>query len=116
MVLCGVICQVDLSGGPEYDELALSSAVSYPMEPHIDCFGVLVLDVVIVKTDGCLVVDLDRSSGLRVTEFFESRLHGVGLFRSEKSCPNLSLHCRAHYVLHYFDKCVNHAVAWREVR
>ena len=116
MVLCDVICQADLSWGPEYDELALSSAVSYPMEPHIDCFGVLVFDVIVGKTNSCLVVDLDRSSGLRVTEFFESRLHGAGLFCGEKSCPNLGYHCRAHYVLHYFYMCVNHAVAWREVK
>ena len=66
VMLCDIVGQVIFSGRPEHNELSLSGAIFDPMESHVDCLGVLVLDLFVREAYSSLVVNLDPCRWLRV--------------------------------------------------
>ena len=95
--------------------MALLVAVPDSVEPHIDSFGVAVFDIIVGKSDGGLVVNLEWRCRLGVADFFKGGLYGAGLLGGEEGCPNFCLHGGAHDILHDFYQSVDHAVGWGKV-
>ncbi len=66
-----VVSQVGFAGTPEETELLLCFATSEPVEPHIHCFCLLLLNVAVDDPYCSGVVCVHRSWGLRVAHFDE---------------------------------------------
>ena len=59
MMFCKAVSQFELDWCPANDELGLVDSVSYPVEMHVNCMGMLLFDGVISNAIGSGVVDKD---------------------------------------------------------
>ena len=85
MVLGKIIGTIIFAGSPIEEKLTLTDAIFNPKETHIHCLSTALLDGVGKNSDG-LVIDLDRSSGLRMSPFDQylandETLFAVGKYR-----------------------------------
>ena len=69
MVLGKIIDTIIFAGSPIEEKLTLTKAIFNQKEMHIHCFSTVLLDCAGKNTDGTLIIDLDRSSGLRMSHF-----------------------------------------------
>ena len=76
-MLCEVISLVRFSFSPVYYELPLSHPVSNPVEPHVDCFGAPLFDVIVRNACCSAVVGDDGRGRLWVAKFLEGNADGT---------------------------------------
>jgi len=58
MMLCKVVCQIFSAFLPVDPEVALADTIAYPVESHVDCFGLSLFNAVIDNTLHDFVVSL----------------------------------------------------------
>ena len=66
-----VVPKVGASGAPVNLELTLTSAISVPVEAHVNCLRPFLLHVIVCKSHHCGVIYLHGGGELGVSEFFE---------------------------------------------
>ena len=71
MVFGVVVPEVGASRGPVNLELTLTSAISDPVEAHVNWLWTFLLDDILCKYHCCGVIYLHGGGGLRMSEFFE---------------------------------------------
>ena len=84
MVLGKIIGTIIFAGSPIEEKLTWTDAIFNPKETHIHCFSTALLDGVGKNSDGTLVIDLDRSSGPRMSHFDQCLANGETLFAVDK--------------------------------
>jgi hypothetical protein len=86
-----VVCKIFAGSVPTELELFLGFAIAKPVIAHVDCAGAALFDGVVDETNGSSVVKCDWCGGLRVTEFFEGRSDGNGLFAINEGGSNFGV-------------------------
>ena len=71
-VLGEIIIKVFIAGLPMNKEVTLFHMVSYSVEHHIYCIGIILLDIVICNAGSTLIVYLYGSGRLRMTKLIQS--------------------------------------------
>ena len=75
-----IIGTIIFAGSPIEEKLTLTDAIFNPKETHIHCLSTALLDGIGENSDGTLVIDLDRSSGLRMSHLDQCLANGETLF------------------------------------
>ena len=65
-------------------KLVLVNAIAYPVEAHVYGFGALLFDVVVCNPCCRGVIHLNRSGGLRMSQFFQCCSEDDGFFHVGK--------------------------------
>ena len=90
MMLGEVVSPIVTSFLPVDNEMALTNAISNPVEVHVDGLRAELLDCVIGDACCCVIVSLDRGGRLWVAQFNEACADGACFFtileESSKFC------------------------------
>ena len=74
MVFGVVVSEVGASRVPVNIEMALADDIPDPVEAHVNCLRLFLLDGVVCKPHCCGVIDLHGSGGLGMSEFLKCRV------------------------------------------
>lgn len=115
MMLGEIIGEVVLTLRPGDYEVALSNAITDPVEMHVHGLGALLLDSVIGKAGSCIVVSLNWCRSLLEAEFLQSSTDGDSIFAVVEDACELVFGCAGHNLFQNVRRIENGAIVWRRL-
>jgi hypothetical protein len=95
-----VIGKVGFARLPMDAEVALADTVAYPIEAHVDSFGLALIDGIVDDAMGAGVIDLNGCWRLRPVHFLEGGAKRAGVLGVMEACADFGFSCGIKDVAH----------------
>ena len=99
-MFCEIVTKIGKARTPIYLKMFLSHKILDLVISHVHGFGLLLLNLLVCKSDGGWVVDLDGGGGLRMAHFMKSGSQCNFFFCIAGKGPAFGFRCGRHDIAH----------------